>query len=220
LRIEEEQMHGASASQSSIPDPLSPIHYSPSSRPSGLRPPTSGLKTALFVGRIYPVKGLPMLVEAWAQVRPVGWKMRIVGPDEAGHRAEVEALVCKAGLEEVFEFTGALDGEALHQAYAAADLFMLPSHTENFGMVVGEALAHGLPVIATQGSPWNGLLDHACGWWTGISSDGIASALQAATALDPTELRTMGARGRQWMKTDFSWDQCAGRMAELYRSIA
>jgi len=189
------------------------------SRPTDLRPPTSGLKTALFVGRIYPVKGLPMLVEAWAKVRPVGWKMKIVGPDEAGHLAEVRDLVRKCKLEAEFEFTGSLEGDALRQAYQDADLFILPSHTENFGMVVAEALSHGLPVIATNGTPWKGILDQACGWWPEISSDGIADALRAATSLDPTELRAMGARGRQWMQRDFSWEHVASKMAELYRSL-
>lgn len=177
------------------------------------------IRTALFVGRIYPVKGLPMLVEAWAKVRPQGWKMKIVGPDEAGHLAEVKQLVHKAGLESYFEFTGSLEGLALRRAYDEADLFILPSYTENFGMVVAEALAHGLPVIATKGSPWSAMLDHGCGWWTEISSDGIADALLAATPLNPPELHLMGIRGRNWIEQDFTWNQCANRMAALYRSL-
>ena len=176
-------------------------------------------KTALFVGRIFPVKGLPMLVEAWARLRPEGWKMKIVGPDEAGHLAEVESLVRDAGLEGEFEFTGSLEGEALQKAYQEADLFVLPSYTENFGMVVVEALANGLPVIATNGTPWKSLLDHGCGWWPEISSSGIEAALEAATSLDAEKLAWMGERGRQWVKQDFSWEQVAQNMASLYRSI-
>lgn len=179
----------------------------------------SPTRTALFVGRIFPVKGLPLLVEAWAQIRPAGWKMKIVGPDEAGHLAEVQELVRKAGLEADFEFTGSLEGEALRKTYEDADLFVLPSYTENFGMVVVEALAHGVPVIASNGTPWKGLLEHECGWWPEISSEGIGEALQSATSIDSTELRLMGMRGRQWMQRDFSWDQVARRMADLYRSI-
>jgi len=205
LRIaEEEQMRSATASPSSIPDPLSsPPHL-----------------TALFVGRIYPVKGLPMLVEAWAKVRPLGWKMKIVGPDEAGHQSEVEALICKAGLEGDFEFTGALEGDALRQAYDKADLLILPSHTENFGMVVAEALAHGCPVIASQGSPWGGLLEHGCGWWPAVSCDGLADALQEATSLARDQLALMGAQGRLWMQRDFSWEQSAKKMRDMYESVA
>ena len=176
-------------------------------------------RTALFVGRIFPVKGLPMLVEAWAMVRPPGWKMQIVGPDEAGHQAEVAALINQAGLDAEFTFSGSLQGADLCHAYAAADLFILPSHTENFGMVVAEALSHGVPVIATNGTPWSELLEHNCGWWPEISSTGIAAALRAATTIDPAELRRMGAHGQQWMHEEFTWDQCARKMVALYQSL-
>ena len=177
-------------------------------------------RTALFVGRIYPVKGLPMLVEAWARVRPVGWEMKIVGPDEAGHQSEVEALIREAGLGADFEFAGALEGDALHQAYDNADLLILPSYTENFGMVVAEALAHGCPVIASQGSPWSGLLEHGCGWWPAVSSDGLADALQEATSLARDQLELMGVKGRLWMQRDFSWEQSAKKMRDVYESVA
>lgn len=174
------------------------------------------VRTVLFVGRIYPVKGLPMLVEAWAKVGPMGWKMKIVGPDEAGHRAEVEALISEAKLEGDFEFTGALEGEALSKTYADADLLILPSHTENFGLVVGEALAHGLPVITTQGAPWELLETARCGWWAPVSVDGIAAALDDATHRSPEELIVMGARGRAAVAERFAWDRIAGQFIDCY----
>jgi glycosyltransferase involved in cell wall biosynthesis len=120
-------------------------------------------QTALFVGRIYPVKGLPMLIEAWAQVRPHGWRLQIVGPDEAGHRAEVERVVSAAGLDGVVSFVGPLEGQAKQTALLDADLFVLPTHSENFGMAIGEALAHGLPVLTTTGAPWSMLPQRGCG---------------------------------------------------------
>jgi glycosyltransferase involved in cell wall biosynthesis len=175
-------------------------------------------RTALFVGRIYPVKGLPMLVEAWAKARPVGWRMKIVGPDESGHQAEVEALVRKAGLEADFEFTGPLRGAALSAAYDAAELFILPSYTENFSLVVGEALAHRVPVIASHGTPWDVLVQERCGWWVPTSAFGIAEALQEATRAEPDMLSEMGARGRSLIESRFSWSSVAARFAKLYRS--
>ena len=180
---------------------------------------TLPFRTALFVGRIYPVKGLPMLVEAWSRVRPPGWKMKIVGPEEAGHLTEVQALVHDAGLGGVFEFTGPLDGEALEDAYRNADLFILPSHTENFGMVVAEALAHGVPVIASQGTPWQILEDRGCGWWPEISSDSLANALRAATDLPPDDLGVMGVHGRTLVEERFTWPKVAARMQEIYKRV-
>lgn len=174
-------------------------------------------RTALFVGRIYPVKGLPMLVEAWARIRPTGWKMKIVGPDEAGHLAEVEALIHQAGLDGMFEFAGPLSGTALKQAYNGADLYIQPSHTENFGMAIAEAMARGLPVITTQGAPWRLLGEEHCGWWSPISTDGIAAALGDATRRSPEDLAAMGERGRAIVAERFAWEAIARQFVECYQ---
>lgn len=182
-------------------------------------PERGGPKVMLFVGRIYPVKGLPLLVEAWAKVRPMGWVLRIVGPDEAGHQAEVEEQVRSAGLEGVVEFKGPLAGAGLRQSFAEAEVLVLPSHTENFGMVVAEALAQGRPVIASRGTPWQGLEERACGWWPEVSAAGLAGALEEATGRSSEERRAMGARGQRWMQEAFSWSGCARAMGEWYGSL-
>ena len=177
-------------------------------------------RTALFVGRIFPVKGLPMLVEAWAKVRPVGWKMKIVGPDENGHRAEVETLVHKLGVEQDFEFMGPLHGTELNAAYDEADLFILPSHSENFSLVVGEALARGLPVIASYGVPWEILVSERCGWWVPTSASDIAEALAKATRSPSEVLIEMGNRGQRLIENSFSWGSIAARFEGLYRVVS
>ncbi len=177
------------------------------------------LRTALFVGRIFPVKGLPLLVEAWAKVRPAGWKLMIVGPDEAGHRGELEAMVAQAQLGDAIEFTGGLSGDALQKVYREADLFILPSYTENFGMVIGEAMSHGLPVITTHGAPWQLLEAERCGWWVPVSVEGIAAALEDATRRSPEELAAMGERGRAVVAERFAWERIAGEFLECYRWI-
>lgn len=179
--------------------------------------PSNGVKMALFVGRIYPVKGLPMLVEAWAKVRPDGWRVRIVGPDEAGHRAEVERQIRDAGLAAEFHFTGALEGEVKEQEFRKADLLILPAHSENFGMVIGEALAHGLPVITTHGTPWKLLVTERCGWWTPVTAAALGQALQEAASLDAVILRQMGARGRAVAIEKFAWSSVVDQFIESYR---
>jgi glycosyltransferase involved in cell wall biosynthesis len=179
----------------------------------------SATKTALFVGRIYPVKGLPLLVEAWSRVCPQGWKMLLMGPDEAGHRKEVEAAIAKHRLGDVFEFLGELKDEAKDDIYRQAQLFILPSYTENFGLVVAEALAHGLPVVTTQGTPWSGLIQKRCGWWVPTSVDGLTQGIQEACSLSPEDLNSMGERGRGWMEREFGWDAAAARMKMMYQNI-
>ncbi len=94
----------------------------------------AGIRTALFLGRIHPVKGLSLLVEAWARLRPPGWQLQIAGPDEVGYRAELERQVSAASLSEAVHFLGPLDGEAKERAFHNADLFVLPSFSESFGM--------------------------------------------------------------------------------------
>lgn len=176
-------------------------------------------RVALFVGRVYPVKGLPMLVEAWARVRPAGWKLKIVGPDEAGHRGEVESLARKVGVATSVEFVGELAGLAKEAAYDGADLFILPSYTENFGMVVAEAMAHSLPVVTTTGTPWSLLAERGCGWWVVPTVDYIAQALSLATTLDDETLQTMGRRAREVVSSEFSWGQAATNMKEAYQWV-
>src|SRR5437870_8797780 len=84
-------------------------------------------KTALFIGRIYPVKGLPLLIEAWAQVRPRGWQLRIAGSDEGGHKAQVEQAVSAFGLSDIVSFVGPVHGAAKQAELLNADLVVLPS---------------------------------------------------------------------------------------------
>jgi glycosyltransferase involved in cell wall biosynthesis len=177
-------------------------------------------KTALFIGRIYPVKGLPMLVEAWAQVRPKDWKLRIVGPDEAGHRLELERAVSAAGLDEAVSFVGPLEGWTKKAAFSEADLFVLPSHSESFGMVIAEALAHRLPVLSTTATPWAMLRDHDCGWCVNPSVAGLTEGLRQATSCDSATLRAMGGRGRAFVAKEFRWARIASQFLEIYEALS
>jgi len=178
-----------------------------------------GNKIALFLGRIYPVKGLPMLVQAWARVRPEGWRLLIAGPDEAGHRREVEAAIQAAKLDQAITFLGPLEGEEKETAFRDAELFVLPSHSENFGVAIAEALAHGLPVLTTKSTPWAAISEHGCGWWVDASVDGLARALRQATLLELPTLRKMGEKGRSWVKADFNWGHVAKEFVALYEDI-
>jgi glycosyltransferase involved in cell wall biosynthesis len=177
-------------------------------------------RTALFLGRIYPVKGLPMLVEAWGRVRPSGWRLVIAGPDEAGHKAHVERAVVDARLQQAVSFAGPVEGAAKRRLFEEAQLFVLPSHSESFGMAIAEALAHGLPVLTTTAAPWPALAECECGWRVEPTVDGIAGGLAQSTALGPATLRAMGAAGRQHVATQYSWDDVARRFINLYEELA
>lgn len=176
-------------------------------------------KVALYLGRIHPKKGLPMLIDAWAKVRPAGWRLKIVGPDEAGHRTELENAVAAAGLNDLVSFAGPIDGEAKRSAFFGADLFILPTYSENFGMTVAEALAHGLPVLTTTGAPWSMLPERGCGWWVEATIDGVAYGLRLASSQNSETLSAMGAKGRKWVVAEFGWAHVAKKFAAMYDNL-
>ncbi|MEH6604205.1 MAG: glycosyltransferase [Pseudomonadales bacterium] len=176
-------------------------------------------KVLLFLGRIHPKKGLPLLVEAWARIRPKDWTVRVVGSDDGGHINYIRNAVRQAGCAQDWSFDGPKEGLDKWRSIADADLFILPSHSENFGIVVAEALAAKLPVITTTATPWNGLRDNNCGWWVEPTVDAIEKALLAAMKVKPKELREMGVRGSSWVESNFLWPGVAKSMAAKYEDI-
>jgi glycosyltransferase involved in cell wall biosynthesis len=196
-------------------------------------------RTALFLSRIHRKKGLPLLLEAWARLAPAGWRVRIVGPDEDGHTAELRQLCEKlklahgtrvgtgghgvlgdeGGAGPAIEFCGPLEGDAKWAAFREADLFVLPTYSENFGIAVAEALACRLPVITTTGAPWSGLRDRGCGWWIKPKVEPLMEALATAIALTDEERAAMGERGAAWVEAEFTWGPIAARMQKAYEEI-
>ena len=113
-------------------------------------------------------------------------------------------------------FTGPLYGSEKQAAYQNADLFILPTHSENFGMVVAEALANACPAIVSQEAPWFGIEEQHCGCWVPNNVKSYITALDKAMSMSKEELQIMGANGRRWMEQDFSWDKIAILMEEGY----
>jgi glycosyltransferase involved in cell wall biosynthesis len=174
-------------------------------------------RRVLFLSRLHPKKGLPMFLEAWAEVHPEGWQLELVGPTEDGHRADLKRQVHRLGLGEQVSFSKPVSDDEKWDVYRRADLFVLPTYSENFGIVVAEALAAGVPVITTTGTPWDDLETHDCGWWVEPSEPALAAALREAVALDPDARATMGRRGRALVEEQYSWEGVAAQMREAYR---
>jgi len=173
----------------------------------------------LYLSRITPVKGLPMLMEALGSIRQhlSGWVLVIAGAEEFGHLKVVQQAVVDNGLQNNVLFTGLLKEQLKRDAFDASDLFILPTLRENFAIVVAEALGAGVPVITTKGAPWEDLVTHDCGWWTDVSADALAVAVRDAIQKTPEELKVMGERGRNLVSTKYTWKQAAQMTIELYK---
>ena len=172
---------------------------------------------ALFLSRIHPGKGVETLLEAWAECAPRDWTLTVAGGGEPTYVAEMKRRATALGLgPDQVSFPGPLYGEAKSEAFGRARLFVLPTVSENFGIAIAEALAHGVPVITTQGAPWKIIEEEGLGWWTPVGAEGLRAALRAAFQSDPTELRSRGLKGRQVMESRFSWDGVAARFDEVF----
>lgn len=173
-------------------------------------------RRCVFLSRIHPKKGLPLLVKAWARVRPAGWTLDIAGnTEDAAHEADVRRLAASLGIDSI-RFLGEQRGQRKWDLLQQADLFVLPSYSENFGIVVAEALACGVPVIATTGTPWSVLAEQGLGWWVAADEEAIAAALAAAVSEPAEALAARGRRGRQHALGHYGWDQLGRRMAAGY----
>ncbi len=181
-------------------------------------PVSSSRRVLLYLGRLHPLKGLDALLGAWRRLEPVhpGWVLRIVGPDQSAYGREIKRRAAEVGLSRI-EFPGAAYGSKKSDEMGSSELFVLPSRTENFGMAVAEALAHGLPVVVSRAAPWGEVESRGCGLSTWPDEDSLMRALAKMMAFGSDELRRRGDLGREWMRAEFSWPRVAAMMDETYR---
>ena len=143
----------------------------------------------------------------------------MAGPDEGEHLEEIKAEILTLGIGEDFDFPGMLMGSLKEKAYSTASVFILPSYSENFGIVIAEALAHNVPVITTTGTPWSDLIEKKCGWWVSPATDEIAKAMEMAMDLSPENLLEMGGRGRGLVMDKYSWEIIGASASGVYEWV-
>ncbi len=170
----------------------------------------------LFLGRLHPIKGIENLLQALVEVA-VPTQLFICGEGDPDYTSSLEKLVSELSLTEQVRFRGRVAGADKEKEFARADICIVPSFTENFCIVVAEALAHSVPVIASEGTPWRAIEEKECGLWVSNEPDSLAQAINRAAALPLSE---MGRRGRSWMQHEYSWTFIAAQMHEAYKSLA
>lgn len=186
-------------------------------------PRLRGARWVVFLSRLHPKKGLDVLVQAWAQLRRGGASpdavLVIAGPDLTGYRGEVEGLIAAHGLGDSVVLTGEVRGRDKDVLLGHAEVFVLPSYSENFGIVIGEAMAWARPVIASKATPWGAVADVGAGWWVEPRAETVAAALEDALGRMPEELDRMGASARRLVETQYTWPGAAARVTAACKTL-
>lgn len=196
--------------------------------PNGIDPGDVAMKSSwqcrrelLFLARVHVKKGVNHLIEAVAQLRHElqGYTVRIAGEGDAAYVDSLRRLSAQLGTDDIVTFEGGVYGERKWQLMRQADLFVLPTYSENFGIVVAEALAAGTPVITTVGTPWHDLTTHGCGWLTDTGTAPLVAALRQALMLTAADRERMGRAGRRLVEQHYSAQGMAQAMVRLYHSV-
>lgn len=178
---------------------------------------TPGDVRLAYLGRLHAIKGIENLLAACAILDrrgKAGWQLTIAGSAESGYAGLLAGRIRELGLSSKAVLVGQVTGESKTALFENADVVVVPSHVESFGMVVAEALAHGVPVIASRGTPWRRVEDEGCGLWVENTPEDLAAAIEQ---MSRSPLAEMGRRGRAWMSRDFAWERVAAQMTSLYR---
>ena len=170
----------------------------------------------VFLSRLHPKKGLEDLIDALTKL-PSHFKLSVYGDGDESYKAYLLQKCVSSSLVDRVHFYGHVDGPEKDQAFLSADIFCLPTYSENFGIVIAEALAFGIPVVTTVQAPWQGIVDYNCGKWVAVGADAIASAL---SELAQENLKGIGYNGHKWMLREFSQDSMVRRFVDLYKNIS
>jgi glycosyltransferase involved in cell wall biosynthesis len=186
-----------------------------------LHPALGDRRLVVFLGRLTPKKGLDVLVGAFARVvrdRP-DVHLVVAGPDDGGHARAVRRLVESLGLAARTTMTGMLLGQRKLALLADTDVWVLPSHGENFGIAAVEAMACGLPVvISDRVNIHRDVAAAAAGLVVPCDPAAVADAIGRVLD-DPALRRRMAAAGPALVQGSFTWDVTARRLASLYAGL-
>lgn len=175
----------------------------------------------LFLSRVHVKKGINFLVEAADVLRNElqGYKILVAGEGNADYVEAMKRMICDRGLQDIVQLVGGVYGDEKWRLFQTSDFFVLPTHSENFGLAIAESLASGTPVITTVGTPWNDLNSSNSGAWIEIGTQPLVETLRRFLSLSDEDLETMGKNGRKLIETKYSAKVMAEEMMEVYQSI-
>lgn len=182
-----------------------------------IRKTSNSVRRFAFVGRLNRIKNVDLLLSAWSKLgdKTRNCELLIIGDGDTAYKKELEEFATANKLNNV-RFLGFIMGKDLQKLVHSIDFQILPSKSENFGMVVPEALIQGVPVIASKGTPWSDLETFDCGWWVDNDIDTLISTLLIAINLSEQDRLGMGERGRTLVLRHYSIKSVSLRMKQLY----
>ena len=184
-------------------------------------PEVVGKKIILFLGRINFKKGLDLLIPAFACLAKERDDIHLIlaGPDNEGYGKKVRSWIQDEGVVGKVTFTGLLQGELKMAVLRDAEMFVLPSYSENFGIAVVEAMACGLPVvISNQVNIWRTVRTAGAGLVGECDASQIAEHMRVLLG-DPDRAVKMGAKGKKLVEDRYSWPRVAEQLEEMYKTI-
>ena len=178
-------------------------------------------KQVLFLSRVHVKKGIELLFEAWKRLHSdyVDWQLLVIGNGEAEYIHSLENRVESLGLKDSIKILPPVFGEAKIKVYQESALFCLPSFSENFGMVIAEAMSCGTPVITTTNCPWEILNETDTGWCVDLSVENLEHALREAMGMDANALYDMGQRASKFIFDNFDYRSVTRKTLRLYEML-
>lgn len=175
----------------------------------------------LFLSRVHVKKGINFLIEAADVLRNElqGYKILVAGEGDADYVEAMKRMICDRGLQDIVQLIGGVYGDEKWRLFQTSDFFVLPTHSENFGLAIAESLASGTPVITTVGTPWSDLNSSEAGAWIEIGTEPLVETLRRFLSLSEDELETMGRNGRKLIETKYSAHVMAEQMMEVYKGL-
>ncbi len=184
-------------------------------------PQLQNTRNFLFLGRLHPKKGCDILLDAFARLSSrESTSLILAGPDQIGWEADLRRQVERLNLTSRVVLTGMLQGAMKQGALAIADAFVLPSHQENFGISVVEALAAGVPVlISNRVNIWREIDADCAGYVESDDLDGITHLLQRWIDTTPTERETMRQNARNCFEQRFEIDRAVDSLLQVLNEV-
>jgi glycosyltransferase involved in cell wall biosynthesis len=179
-------------------------------------PALEGKRIALFFSRLHSKKGVVPLLEYWARLETKhrDWHLLVCGTADEYDVRQVQSHVDRLGLA---HRTTVAAPERLAKPYRLAELYVLPTQSENFGLTIAEALSMGVSVLTSTGAPWSQMHELGCGECVPLNR--FEERWSAMMSADSSQLQAMGRVGSEWVRREFCWEQRAAEMLAFYRSL-